>query len=36
MADAPQFVLWDQSRTQWSLADHIDASVLIIFYRGDW
>ena len=33
---APQFSLPDQSGTPWSLRDHSDAAVVLVFYRGDW
>lgn len=36
MTDAPQLVLPDQSGADWSLAQHLDTAVLIVFYRGDW
>lgn len=36
MTEAPAFLLPDQAGTDWSLTDHLDAAVLIIFYRGDW
>lgn len=36
MADAPRFTLPDQSGEQWSLEDHLDAAVVLVFYRGDW
>lgn len=36
MTDAPRFVLPDQSGAGWSLTDHLDAAVLVVFYRGDW
>lgn len=36
MPEAPLFVLPDQAGADWSLADHRDAAVLVVFYRGDW
>jgi peroxiredoxin len=33
---APDFTLTDQSGADWTLSDHRDAAVLLVFYRGDW
>lgn len=30
------FTLEDQARQPWTLADHLDAGVLLVFLRGDW
>jgi peroxiredoxin len=36
MTDAPRFALPDQSGARWTLADHLDAATVLVFYRGDW
>ncbi len=36
MPNASPFTLPDQSGSPWYLADHADAAVLLVFYRGDW
>lgn len=36
MSQAPLFELPDQAGAPWSLADQLDAAVLLVFYRGDW
>lgn len=36
MTDAPGFALPDQSGARWTLADHLDAATVLVFYRGDW
>jgi peroxiredoxin len=33
---APMFTLTDQSGRPFSLADHLDAAVVLFFLRGDW
>ncbi len=33
---APDFTLPDQSGADWQLSDHLDAAVVLVFYRGDW
>lgn len=33
---APDFTLADQHGDDWTLADHLDAAVVIYFLRGDW
>ena len=32
----PAFTLPDQGGRPWSLADHLDAAVVIVTLRGDW
>lgn len=32
----PAFTLPDQGERPWSLADHLDAGVVIVSLRGDW
>jgi len=32
----PDFTLPDQSGTDWSLSEHRDTAVLLLFLRGDW
>ena len=32
----PSFTLPDQGGRPWSLAEHLDAAVLIVTLRGDW
>lgn len=36
MTPAPEFTLPDQSGTDWTLSEHLDAAALLVFYRGDW
>ncbi len=33
---APDFTLTDQHGDPWSLSEHLDAAVLVLFLRGDW
>ena len=35
-SEAPDFTLLDQSGTEWTLTDHLDAGVILFFLRGDW
>lgn len=32
----PVFTVPDQAGRSWSLADHLDAAVVIVTLRGDW
>lgn len=32
----PAFTLPDQAGRPWSLADHLDAGIVIVTLRGDW
>jgi peroxiredoxin len=32
----PDFTLPDQGNRRWSLAEHLDAAVVIVTLRGDW
>jgi hypothetical protein len=36
MSIAPDFTLPDQAGRPWTLREHGDAGVLIVFLRGDW
>lgn len=33
---APDFSLTDQAGRAWTLSAHLDAAVVLVFYRGDW
>lgn len=33
---ALDFTLQDQSGSDWTLSEQRDATVVLIFYRGDW
>jgi peroxiredoxin len=33
---APDFTLTDQNGDSWTLSDHRDAAVALLFLRGDW
>ena len=33
---APDFTAMDQAGRPWRLAGHLDAAVVLVFYRGDW
>lgn len=33
---APDFTLTDQAHEEWTLSDHLDAAVVLAFFRGDW
>jgi peroxiredoxin len=33
---SPDFTLADQSGSDWTLSDHLDSAVVLVFYRGDW
>jgi peroxiredoxin len=33
---APDFTLTDQNGDDWTLSDHLDAAVVLLFLRGDW
>lgn len=30
------FTLTDQAGQAWTLSDHRDAAIILVFYRGDW
>ncbi|MDH3471764.1 MAG: peroxiredoxin family protein [Acidimicrobiia bacterium] len=30
------FTLIDQAGQPWTLSDHLDAAVVLVFLRGDW
>ena len=32
----PDFTLPDQAGEPWTLSDHSDSAVLLVFNRGDW
>jgi len=32
----PDFTLLDQAGDPWTLSEHRDAAVLLVFLRGDW
>lgn len=32
----PDFTLRDQNDRDWTLADHLDAGIVLITLRGDW
>ena len=32
----PDFTLRDQADRHWTLADHLDAGVVLVTLRGDW
>lgn len=34
--ELPDFTLPDQAGEPWTLSDHNDAAVLLVFNRGDW
>ncbi|MDH3306635.1 MAG: peroxiredoxin family protein [Acidimicrobiia bacterium] len=36
MAHSPDFTLLDQASLPWTLTDHLDAAVILVFLRGDW
>ena len=33
---APDFTLADQAGRPWTLSEHRDAAVALVFLRGDW
>lgn len=33
---APDFTLLDQSGSPWTLSEHLNAAVMLVFLRGDW
>ncbi len=33
---AADFTLFDQAERPWTLSDHLDAGVVLVFLRGDW
>jgi peroxiredoxin len=33
---APDFTLLDQAERPWTLSEHLDAAIVLVFYRGDW
>jgi len=32
----PDFTLIDQSGNPWTLSEHLDSAVVLLFLRGDW
>lgn len=32
----PDFTLTDQAGDDWTLSDHLDSAMVLVFFRGDW